>query len=72
MADVLLGPRYKIHYGGLPAFLSTGYDPLKDIHDRLAAFAAEESIQWIDLLSLFADKVEHDYWVHSYDFHPNT
>ena len=46
-----------------PLFYQLADDPLKDIHDRLAAFAAEESIQWIDLLSLFAGKDERDYWV---------
>ena len=55
-----------------PLFYQLADDPLKDIHDRLAAFAAEESIQWIDLLSLFAGKDERYYWVHSHDFHPNT
>jgi hypothetical protein len=71
MADVLRGPRYKIHYGGLPAFLQLADYPLKDIHDRLGAFAVEEGIQWIDLQPLFAGKNERDYWVHPCDFHPN-
>ena len=72
MADVVRGPRYKIHYGGLPAFLQLADYPLKDIHDRLGAFAVEEGIQWIDLQPLFAGKNERDYWVHPCDFHPNT
>ena len=55
-----------------PLFYQLADDPLKDIHDWLAAFAAEESIRWIDLLSLFAGKDERDYWVHSRDVHPNT
>jgi len=55
-----------------PVFYQLGDYPLKDIHDRLAAFAAEEGIEWIDLLPLFAGKDERDYWVHPRDFHPNT
>ena len=54
-----------------PLFYQRADDPLKDIHDWLAAFAAEESTRWIDLLSLFAGKDERDYWVHPCDFHPN-
>ena len=55
-----------------PVFYRLGDYPLKDIHDRLAAFAAREGIEWIDLLPLYAGKDEREYWVHPRDFHPNT
>ncbi len=55
-----------------PLFYQLADYPLKDIHDRLAAFAAEEGGEWIDQLPLFADKDERDYWVHPRDFYSNT
>lgn len=55
-----------------PVFYQLEAYPFTDIHDRLGAFAAEEQIEWIDLLPLFAGKDERDYWVHPRDFHPNT
>ena len=67
MATVCRARDIKFTVVVFPLFDQLANQPCKEIHDRLAACAAEEGI---DLLPLFAGRGEPDYWVHPRDFNP--
>jgi len=54
-----------------PLFYNLEDYPLVEVHRILGQFARQNGINYFDLLEIFRDKNEREYWVHPRDFHPN-